>query len=348
MPFEIRTFRNIDLDDPFFDDLKTSYAEFSDWFAKKADATAYVFYDEGGALQGFLYLKVEEDALTNIEPKLPAAGRLKVGTFKINAHGTKLGERFIKKIFDQAIDADVESAYVTVFPKHAKLIELLNRYGFDDIGTKDSANGQERVLMRLLPGPYRGIEKSYPLVDLADKSYYWLSIYPNFHTRLFPDSKLANESPDIVKDVSHANSIHKIYIASIKGLETLKPGDVVLIYRTSDDKSAAYYRSVITSLCVVEEYRDIHCFASEADFLSYCKPHSVFDTKELSSFWATKRYRHVLRFTYNFAFKKRVTRKELLEKFQVEHDYAGFVRLTRAQLLAICNEGGVNARFIVG
>lgn len=348
MAFEMRAFRDIDLNDPFFDDLKSSYTEFSDWFAKKADATAYVFYDETGALQGFLYLKVEEGALTDIKPDLPAARRLKVGTFKINAHGTKLGERFVKKVFDQALDADVESAYVTIFPKHTKLIELLNRYGFEDIGTKDTANGQERVLLRLLPGAYRGIEKSYPLVNLASKNYCWLSIYPNFHTRLFPDSKLATESPDIVKDVSHANSIHKVYVASIKGLDTLQPGDVILIYRTSDNKGAAYYRSVITSLCVVEEYRNINSFKSESDFVNYCKPHSVFEPKELASYWASKRYQHVLRFTYNFAFKKRVTREELLETFQVQHDYAGFVRLTKPQLLAICNRGGVNARFIVG
>jgi len=41
------------------------------------------------------------------------------------------------------------------------------------------------------------------------------------------------ESPDIVKDVSHTNSIHKIYLTKMQGTEQLKRGDLLVIYRTS-------------------------------------------------------------------------------------------------------------------
>ena len=41
---------------------------------------------------------------------MPEAKRLKVGTFKIDAHNTKLGERFVKKIVDKAIFDKVEDS----------------------------------------------------------------------------------------------------------------------------------------------------------------------------------------------------------------------------------------------
>lgn len=43
-------------------------------------------------------MKNEDEALLDITPNMPEAKRLKVGTFKIDAHNTKLGERFVKKL----------------------------------------------------------------------------------------------------------------------------------------------------------------------------------------------------------------------------------------------------------
>ena len=89
MHMTLNRFKDIDLSDPFFDSLKSDYAEFSGWFAKKADNQAYVFPSGTGGLDGFLYVKIEEGAVDDVTPALPPARRLKVGTFKINAHGTK-------------------------------------------------------------------------------------------------------------------------------------------------------------------------------------------------------------------------------------------------------------------
>ena len=99
---QYRQFADIDLDDPFFDTLKQSYREFPDWFRRKACERAYVFYGDRGLIDGFLYLKEEPAVINDCSPNLTTVyekGWLKVGTFKINAHGTKLGERFIKKDF---------------------------------------------------------------------------------------------------------------------------------------------------------------------------------------------------------------------------------------------------------
>lgn len=84
-----------------------------------------------------MYLKNESgEELIDITPIRPACNRLKVGTFKIDAHNTKLGERFVKKILDTALDMNAEEIYVTIYPKHEGLIRILQRYGFNEEGKK--------------------------------------------------------------------------------------------------------------------------------------------------------------------------------------------------------------------
>ena len=120
-------FRDVSLDDPFFDSLKNDYKEFYQWFLKKANEKAYVFYNHENKIDGFLYLKIENEAVNDVTPKLPIANRLKLGTFKINPHGTRLGERFIKKVFDHAFTVGVTEIYVTIFEKHGALIKLFEK-----------------------------------------------------------------------------------------------------------------------------------------------------------------------------------------------------------------------------
>ena len=96
-----KRFSEIDIADPFFDGLKDDYAEFEDWFRKKSAEEAYVLLSNED-LTGFMYLKAEDGPVNDVTPVLPAKKRLKVGTLKVEAHGTRLGERFLKKAFDHA------------------------------------------------------------------------------------------------------------------------------------------------------------------------------------------------------------------------------------------------------
>jgi len=348
MQLELKKFKDIDLTAPFFDSLKADYAEFPQWFAKKAEENAYVFRDTGGKLEGFLYLKREDGPLDDIEPPLPAMRRLKVGTLKIDAHGTKLGERFIKKIFDHAIFENTKQIYVTVFAQHTHLVSLFERYGFRRRAEKTTSNGTELVLVRDLEEKYTDVVSSYPLVKLAGERAFLLSLYPIWHTRLLPDSILKNEDADILEDISHANSIHKVYLAAMKGMETLRRGDVLLIYRTTDNQGPAHYRSVATSICVMEEYRSIYSFGSREEFLAYCRPYSVFTEEELDELWKKKKYSHVIRFTYNIALKKRVTRGKMIEEIGLDGEaYWGFLQLTHEQFLEIARKGMIDESLIV-
>ena len=111
-------FGNLDLSDDFFASLKDDYPGFELWFNRKADETAYVCRSDG-KLIALLYLKAEgqSEDYSDIDPPLPKKKRLKIGTFKVTLNGFRLGERFLKIVFDNAVRLDVEEIYVTAFDK---------------------------------------------------------------------------------------------------------------------------------------------------------------------------------------------------------------------------------------
>lgn len=312
-------FGDLDLRDPFFESLVADYQEFPQWFSRKRDSEAWVL-QEDGKLLAFLYLKPEQGALDDISPHRPAAPRLKAGTLKVDAHGTRLGERFIKLILDEALRLAVEEVYVTVFPKHDVLVDLLVRWGFEKAGIKATDNGVEDVYLRKMAWTGRGIHKDYPFIQIHGVRKHLLSILPRFHTRLFPDSKLNTESGDVLANVAHTNSILKIYISWSEAAKALRPGDVVVIYRMKDEnRPSAWYSSVATSVCVVDKVVPSREFTSEADFVRRCSAYSVFSEEELREFWRGKRHRlTAIRMTYNFALPKRPNRKALIEQARLD------------------------------
>lgn len=348
---EIKKFGQIKLTDPFFNSLKADYDDFEAWFKRKSNenATAFVQYNDDGDLSAFLYLKIETTTITDVNPILPAARRLKVGTFKVNAHGTKVGEYFIKKIMDKAITEDVDSIYVTIFDKDPQkpLIDLLKKFGFKFWGYKN----QEHVLLKDMRSLTGDLLLDYPLIKTVGKRKFLLSIYPAFHTRMFPDSILKNEESqryDLVTDVSQTNSIHKTYICFMSGVSDLRRGDLIAIYRTNDFKGPARYRSVITSICQIEEVRTRDSFPSLKEFVEYSNPYSVFDINDLSKWYHKKGNVTVLKMTYNIALKKRVTRGYLLDNLNFSSDiYWGFFQLSDAQFRGILKEGEAPLNVII-
>ena len=128
---------NLDITDSFFNSLREDYngSEFNDWLKRKNSEEAYVFNNNDG-LQGFLYLKTEDENenYSHFVPPFKPAIRLKVGTFKISTSGLRLGERFLKIIFDNALKRNVDEVYVTLFEnKREEVIRLktiMEKWGF--------------------------------------------------------------------------------------------------------------------------------------------------------------------------------------------------------------------------
>ena len=352
-----QSFTKINLKDPFFDSLKKDYCEFDAWFKKKQTSNdyAYIYYDNS-FINAFLYLKNEDhlDDINFFSPLVESLTKgitqiLKIGTLKINAHGTRLGERFIKKIFDHATTRQYEYCYVTVFDKHSSLIDLLSRYGFRKVGYKDSVNGRESVLLKSFIHNYNSYLENYPRFLISYKSYWLLAIDPIFHSRLFPDSILRTESKNILQDVSHTNSIHKIYLSSNPRVLQASSGDVIIIYRNNNGESGhAEFKSVVTSICIVEEIKLLTDFTSQEDFVAYCSSYSIFEKEELINFWKLKKYPFLIKFTYNIALPKRIIRAILADDIGINRNERwSFLKLSYPQLIQIFNKGEVNASFII-
>jgi hypothetical protein len=98
-------FGNVDVAADFFESFRTDYPGFDGWFNRKADETAYVCRSGDGEIVAFLYLKREgaDENYGDIEPPFRRAQRLKIGTLKVVSNGFKLGERFLKIVFDNAL-----------------------------------------------------------------------------------------------------------------------------------------------------------------------------------------------------------------------------------------------------
>jgi len=344
-------FSDFSHDDDFFDSLKKDYAEFPQWLKKKATLgeSAYVLYDNEHKIEGFMYLK-ENDEAEDIFPLLPHGKHLKIGTFKFESKGTLRGQRFLKKAFDHAISSKSDDIYVTVFEKHDHLIRLFQTYGFYKHGEKESPNGKEYVYARSMTEVNGDVLLDYPLVLPNKCRKFLLAIYPEFHTRLFPDSKLITESPDMLQDVSHANSIHKIYICGMRSVAGMKRGDLIVIYRTGDNKGPAYYRAVASSVCVVESVRHIDDFPDEESFVKYCSKFSVFSEEELRAYYSNRKFPYILRFTYNLALPKRPNRATLIDHVGL-NGTRGFrwshFELSGEQFQRILELGKIDESFII-
>jgi len=306
-------FGNLDLADGFFASFKEDYPGYEAWFNRKADETVYVCLSEGKPI-ALLYLKPEgeDEDYTDIDPPLSKKKRLKVGTFKVSLNGFRLGERFLKIVFDNALRFKVGEIYVTIFNKRIeqqRLINLFEEYGFRLHGYKIGPGGKELVFVRSFArvANRQHPKVTYPFFSTAGRIFI-VSIYPEYHTELFPDSILRTESPmDFVENEPHRNAISKVFIS--RSVErNLEPGDVIVFYRTG-----GYYKSVVTTIGVAESVIDN--IPSEEHFIRLCRKRSVFTDEELSKQWNFNRRNRpfIVNFLYTYSFPKKVIMQKLIE-----------------------------------
>lgn len=335
-------FGEVDIKDTFFDSLKADYPGFEKWYEKKALAhqDVYVQYDEKGELQGFLYMKIEESNIVkDVSPNIIADNILKIGTFKINAHRTKMGEQFLKVIFDYAMDKQVDVCYLTIYEKHKGLIELIKKYGFREWGVKGQEENQEKVFLKNMHCMTGEIFDDYPMVEYKGHKKYLLSIYPKYHSRMFPESILTNENRNIIKDISYTNSIQKVYVCSMQGVEKVKRGDIIVLYRTAESGRTAEYSAVATTVCTVIDIKLQNDFEKFEDFYQYASRFTVFDRADLA-YWYNRGGLKIINLVYNFPLKKRIVRHELIEKIGLDRDkYWGFFELSEKEFLDIVAYG---------
>lgn len=345
-------FGNVNLDSPFFNSFKRDYAEFTQWFNRKCDEEAYICEDDQKLLLGFLYLKVEDttEDYSNIAPIFSKAKRLKVGTFKVESTGFRLGERFIKIIFDNAILNDVDEIYVTLFREREELTalyDLLTRWGFVYHGLKKTGNGEEAVLIKKLKqyDSVKSVKENFPNVAY-NRQKFILPILPQYHTTLLPDSKLKTEKAEnFLEMLPHRYALQKAYI-SFSFERNIHAGDLLLFYRNGPDGSQKGYTSVITTVGVIEE---IACnFRTKDEYLRYCQNRTVFCDAELDHFWTNQRNKILV---VKFIFIESLANKLILKKLwdmniiSFPNGPRPFTEISDEQFNAILKESGTDLTF---
>lgn len=340
---------NLDITDKFFESFIEDYPGYEKWFNQKANDAVYVCRS-GDKPVALLLLKVEEESedYSDINPPFAKKKRLKICTFKVTSNGFRLGERFLKIVFDNALRFRVAEIYVTIFDKRVgqrRLINLLEEYGFRHHGYKKGDGGNELVFVR----PFSKLadrsnpKLAYPYFSLSGRIFL-VAIYPRYHTELFPDSILKTESPDdFIDNEPHRNAIGKVFISRSveRGLEA---GDVIVFYRTKDQR-CGYYESVVTTIGVVESI--ITNIANEGDFIRLCRKRSVFTDQELLEHWNYRPSNRpfIVNFLYTYSFPKRINLKRLMEMGIIPSIYdapRGFMPITVGNLRNILTECQAN------
>lgn len=343
-------FGNIDPKDDFFTSMREDYPDFEKWLRRKADETIYICRSENKPI-ALLYLKIENETenYSDIYPQLSKKRRLKIGTFKVALNGYRLGERFLKIIFDNALRFNVDEIYVTTFDRRIdqqRLSNLIEEYGFHLHGRKKGQREDELVYVRSFAriADPSNPKMTYPFLS-AKGNIFIVPIYPAYHTELFPDSILRTESPDDYKENEpYRNAISKVYIS--RSIErNVKSGDIIIFYRTG-----GFYEGVVTTLGIAEGVIDR--IPSEAEFIHLCRKRSVFNDMELSKQWNYKKYNRpfIVNFLYAYSFPKRINLKRLIEIgviSDLDHVPRGFTMLSKENLNDILQECKADESIIV-
>jgi len=347
--FEPTLFRDVSVDDEFFDSLKEDYDGFAVWYARKSreGASALVYSDAEG-LGAFVYLKQEDESLPLSDAALPAEPRLKIGTLKVadRIQGERLGEGAIGLALWRWRESACRQVYVTVFDKHRSLIGMLRKFGFARMGANDRGESvfvKDRRSMDFA-SPYR----CFPFISPRFEAANLLVIEDRFHDVLFPYSELANaEQLQASFRSAAANGVTKVYISGSERLAA-RPGNPILIYRKYTGAAGLpNFKSVITSYCVVADVVAVKNRGSEIEsfeqFRARVRNKSVFGEHEIARWYREHRNLTTIEMVYlgYFGPGNNVNYRWLKDNGYWADTHPHQFAYSPAELTAILKRGGV-------
>lgn len=249
------------LNDEFFDSLREEYPEFDSWFRDCArnDRRAWVYWIDPNKLGALcVYARKENDDATG-QGDILFGSSLKLCTFKVSpdCRGRKIGELFLKAAFRYATENRLENIFIHGNPdKQNILFELLTDFGFSEFGRYDGD------VVYVKPHPIAPPDDSATNLSAfeyfrryfphfrhgSDIRKFIIPIRPEYHRILFSDYLSPAETQMALFESPHtaSNAIKQAYLCHAQ-LGKMKPGDVVLFYRSTDERA-------VTSLGIVEEY----------------------------------------------------------------------------------------------
>ena len=241
---EERSVRDIEseIEQPFFDSLRDSYHEFNAWFLKcsKENRKCYLLKVDDKITALLIYRK-EKSSNHNLPSVTHDA--IKMCTLKVaeTVFGYRLGELFLNKMFELCIKSSTKYLYLTVFPHHTHLINLLSKYGFikDEFINKEGVI--ENRMIKSLNKPEDNVDlnsiKNHPFYTDKNVNKFVIPINPKYYFTLFKDGsfrvKTLFDSTESSLNEIEGNTISKAYLCKSKSL-LMKKGDLLFFYGSKD------------------------------------------------------------------------------------------------------------------
>lgn len=274
----------------FFDSLRAGYPAiegrpgFDEWFRRKAreDRHAWVYRDENGTLTAICIYQIQNDETFNDAGEALSGSALKLCTFKVgeSVRGRKIGELFLKVAFRYATENACGNIFITANASSQDyLIRVLTDFGFEE-------RGQHRgdvVLVKSHPTtepqadgvpPAEFIRRYFPHFR-SDSTIqkFLVPIKPHYHEILFPD--YVPIQPRLFASTGNVGNAIKLAYLCHAQTKSIHPGDILLFYRTEDEKA-------VTSLGVVEQFEISNDGAQIASLVSRRTVYSIDEIESLA------------------------------------------------------------------
>lgn len=246
------------LTDNFFASIQDDYPDFDRWFRRTAmeGRRAWVYREPGQlGIQAICIFDVQSDEHITDDGHVLHGPALKLCTFKVGdaVRGRKIGELFLRAAFQHATIHRCEHVFLHANARQQEHLTILiedfgftkvGQYGGDAVFVKDHPVRPPAVQM----DAFEYVRSYYPhYVGCEDVQKFIVPIVPQFHSILFPDCTLLGQAVPAghpQRDVGNA-----IKLAYLSNSLSKRPqrGDVVLFYRSHDQKA-------VTTLGVIEHY----------------------------------------------------------------------------------------------
>lgn len=279
-----------ELEGAFFDSLREGYPAaagrdgFDEWFRRKAreDRHAWVYRDSDSALEAICIYQVQNDEVLNDAGEVLSGPALKLCTFKVGepVRGRKIGELFLKAAFRFSTENSCEHLFITArADSQDYLIRVLMDFGFEERGTYCG----DMVLVKRQPvippstegiAPNDYVRRYFPHYR-SDSTVrkFLVPIKPHYHEILFPD--YTSVQPGLFAPTGNVGNAIKLAYLCHAQTNAIRPGDILLFYRTDDEKA-------VTSLGVVEQFEVSSDGAQIASLVSRRTVYSLGEIDELA------------------------------------------------------------------
>lgn len=253
---------SLNMVDPIFASLREDYGGFDDWLRRTCAAPgrpAWVIRSDDGSYGAVMIVKDEPNGDAGLPGRV-----LKLSTFKVADHamGRSYGELLLKTLFGHLHAGEYDTVYVTAFPKHERLIELFDAFGFLRHGSPGGPDDELVLAKHLRPldigatDPLEAHRRHGPPFIHPASRLFVVPVLPLWHDALFPDFQIGLDL--WVGSHPYGNALRKAYVSGTRS-RLVAAGDVLLLYRSIDLKAVTVV-GVVEDVCVSSDPEVIRRF----------------------------------------------------------------------------------------